>query len=127
MTPDSYKGITKAFQKAYKHSKVTRNAINEELDKILEEVRKAPAWSNGKDFFVDVEIVKNIIKKHKQNLEDNGMYYLTTTAKRRGAKRHIVDKSADINALRRLAQNINEKYIVEIYSGSWQLIERIGG
>lgn len=55
------------------------------------------------------------------------MYYLTTTAKRRGAKKHIVGKNADINALRRLAQNINEKYTVEIYTGSWQLVERIGG
>lgn len=57
------------------------------------------------------------------------MYYLTTRTRRSNARKHkhVIEKDADINALRRLAQNINEKYIVEIYSGSWQLIERIGG
>jgi hypothetical protein len=54
------------------------------------------------------------------------MYYLTTTAKRKNAKRHIVDKGNEIEALRKLGlHNINDKYIVEIFTGRWELVERI--
>ena len=53
------------------------------------------------------------------------MYYLTTTAKRKNAKRHIARKSEDINYLKRLGRNISERYIVEIYNGKWELVETI--
>lgn len=53
------------------------------------------------------------------------MYYLTTTAKRKNAKRHIVTKSNDLEYLRRIGRDINICYITEIYDGKWNLIERI--
>ena len=56
MTPDSYKGITKEFQKAYKHSEVTKNAITEELNKIKNEITML--------LFFDRPNVLNIIEKH---------------------------------------------------------------
>lgn len=52
-------------------------------------------------------------------------YYLTITARRKNAKRHITEKSKDLNILRQLANNINDSYIVSIYDGAWNLIERI--
>lgn len=53
------------------------------------------------------------------------MYYLTITAKRKNAKRHISSKGNDIERLRRLANNINKDYyVVEIYNGKWELVER---
>ena len=52
------------------------------------------------------------------------MYYLTTKAKRKDAKRHIVSKCKDIEYLRTLAKNMNACYIVEIYNGKWELVER---
>ena len=57
---------------------------------------------------------------------ENNMYILTTTAKRKNAKRHIVDKSNNIEPLRKLAQNNIDKdrYVVEIYTGKWELVER---
>lgn len=53
------------------------------------------------------------------------MMYLTITARRKGARRHIVAKSNDIEQLKSLAiNNLNKKlYIVEIYNGRWSLIE----
>lgn len=55
------------------------------------------------------------------------MYILTTTAKRRNGKRHITLKSNDLEHLRDIAQNnINkDRYVVEIYSGNWNLLERM--
>lgn len=54
------------------------------------------------------------------------MYYLTTTAKRKNAKRHIVIKSNDLDYLRNTGKNcINDCYITEIYDGKWDLVERI--
>lgn len=53
------------------------------------------------------------------------MYILTATARRKNSKRHIVDKSESIESLRKLAANLNEKYIVSIYSGSWTFIEEV--
>lgn len=55
------------------------------------------------------------------------MYILTTTAKRKNAKRHITLKSNDLEHLRDIAQNnINkDRYVVEIYSGNWNLLERM--
>lgn len=51
------------------------------------------------------------------------MYYLTTTAKRKNAKRHIVMKSDSIEELKKIAENnINPRYIAEIYDGKWNLI-----
>ena len=53
-------------------------------------------------------------------------YILTITAKRKNGKRHIVTKNSDLNFLRGLGiYNINNKYIVEIYNGNWQLVERV--
>lgn len=53
------------------------------------------------------------------------MYYLTITAKRKNAKRHISSKGNDIERLRRLANNINKDYyVVELYNGKWELVER---
>ncbi len=54
------------------------------------------------------------------------MYILTITARRKNAKRHIVDKSTDINDLRKLANNVNgDRYVIEIYTGRWDLVEVI--
>lgn len=54
------------------------------------------------------------------------MYYLTTTAKRKNAKRHIASKGTDIEYLRNIGKNnINDCYITEIYNGKWELVERI--
>ena len=53
-------------------------------------------------------------------------YILTITAKRRNAKRHIVTKSESLDELRNLGRNnMNDKYIVEIYTGKWELVERV--
>ena len=54
------------------------------------------------------------------------MYYLTITAKRKNAKRHIVTKSDILDKLIKLGKNrINYNYIVEIYTGKWELFERV--
>lgn len=55
------------------------------------------------------------------------MYILTTTAKRKNGNRHITLKSNDLEHLRDIAQNnINkDRYVVEIYSGNWNLLERM--
>lgn len=52
-------------------------------------------------------------------------YILTSTAKRKNAKRHIVAWGVDLETARRLARNINKKYIVEVYTGNWKLVERM--
>lgn len=52
-------------------------------------------------------------------------YILTSTAKRKNAKRHIVVRSDNLEGLKKLAENINKRYIVELYTGNWQLIERL--
>ena len=54
------------------------------------------------------------------------MYILTTTSKRKNAKRHIVTKSESLDKLRDLGKNnMNDKYIVEIYTGKWEIVERV--
>ena len=54
------------------------------------------------------------------------MYILTITAKIKNAKRHIVTKSESLDKLRDLGKNnMNDKYIVEIYTGKWKLVERV--
>lgn len=53
------------------------------------------------------------------------VYYLTVTAKRKNAKRHIVNKSTDIDQLRKTAQVLNKCYTREIYNGKWELVETI--
>ena len=51
-------------------------------------------------------------------------YILTTTAKRKNAKRHIVERSSDINELIKTAEFINrDRYTVEIYNSKWELVE----
>ena len=53
-------------------------------------------------------------------------YILTITSKRKNAKRHMVTKSESLNELRNLGKNnMNDKYIVEIYTGKWELVERV--
>lgn len=52
-------------------------------------------------------------------------YILTMTAKRKNAKRHIVARSVNLEGLKKVAQNLNKKYIVELYTGNWQLVERL--
>ena len=53
-------------------------------------------------------------------------YILTITAKRKNEKRHIVTKSESLDELRNLGRNnINDAYIVEIYTGRWELVERV--
>ena len=47
---------------------------------------------------------------------------LTATARREGAKRHIV-AHGDIEELRRIAQNVNKKYRTVIYTGDWKEVE----
>ena len=58
---------------------------------------------------------------------EEDMYILTTTAKRKNGKRHITLKSNDLYHLRDIAQNnINkDRYVVEIYSCNWSLLERM--
>ena len=53
------------------------------------------------------------------------MYYLTITARRKDAKRHISKRSSSLDELRRLSENLNHRYIIEIYDGKWNLIETI--
>ena len=55
------------------------------------------------------------------------MYYLTHTAKRKNAKRHIAQKSKDLETLRKVAKNWSDRYIAEIYNGKWELVERLKG
>lgn len=53
------------------------------------------------------------------------MMYLITKCNQKNARRHIVTKSNDIEYLRRLSENLNIRYHVEIYDGRWNLIETI--
>lgn len=55
------------------------------------------------------------------------MYYLTTEAKRKGAKRHILTKNNDIEELRRMAYALREMggYTYKIFDGKWELIDEI--
>lgn len=52
-------------------------------------------------------------------------YILVTTPKRKNARRHIAWRGNDIDDLRKSAKYINDRYVVEIYTGNWKLIERI--
>ena len=53
------------------------------------------------------------------------MFYLTITTKRKNAKRHVVNKFKNLEDAKKLSNNINECYIVEIYTGRWEFVERI--
>lgn len=60
------------------------------------------------------------------------MYIVATTAIkkdgtiRKGAKRHLTDRCDTLEKARTYAECINKNlYKVEIYTGNWQLIERI--
>ena len=54
-------------------------------------------------------------------------YILTVTAKRKNAKRHIVERNSNKEHLLKLAkENLNkDRYIVEIYNAKWELLEAI--
>lgn len=54
-------------------------------------------------------------------------YILTVTAKRKNAKRHIVERNNNKEHLLKLAkENLNkDRYIVEIYTAKWELLEAI--
>ena len=58
---------------------------------------------------------------------EEDMYYLTTRTRRKNARkaRSIVTKGNDFEHLCDLAENnINKRYIVEIYNGRWELVKR---
>lgn len=52
------------------------------------------------------------------------MYFLTITAKRKNAKRHIV-KKGKLEDLIKYGRSLGDQYIVEIYDGRWNLVERM--
>ena len=52
-------------------------------------------------------------------------YILTTTAKRKNAKRHIVARSVNMEGLKKLAEFFNDTATTEIYTGNWQLLEGV--
>ena len=52
-------------------------------------------------------------------------YIMTTTAKRKNAKRHIDTRSNSLDYLRAQGLIRNDRYIVEIYNTKWELIERV--
>lgn len=54
------------------------------------------------------------------------MYYLTITARRKNAKRHVVTKSSNLDYLRSFGSHLNEAYKREVYDGRWALVETIG-
>ena len=61
---------------------------------------------------------------------EEDMYYLTTRTRRKNARktRSIVAKGNDFEYLCNLAENnINKKYIVEIYNGRWELVKSFEG
>lgn len=54
------------------------------------------------------------------------MYYVTITAKRKNAKRHIKAKFELYNMALKYAKRLyylNSKYIIEIYDGRWNKAE----
>lgn len=81
----------------------------------------------GEEFIVsNIEEMCDLMRENTYKRRKNTMYYLTTTAKRKNAKRHIVIKSNDLEYLRRIGKDdINDCYITEIYDGKWNLVERI--
>lgn len=53
-------------------------------------------------------------------------YILTTTAKRKGGKRHIVMRSSAYFDMLNTAKHIDKKrYVVEIYKGNWELVKEV--
>ena len=53
-------------------------------------------------------------------------YILTVTARRKNAKRHIVQRTHEYDRLVSIAKGIDkQRYIVEIYTGNWKLVETI--
>ena len=52
------------------------------------------------------------------------MYYVTTTARRKNGKRHIAEKTNDLNKAIETMERINKKYyIVELYNGRWKRLK----
>lgn len=55
------------------------------------------------------------------------MYYITITAKRKNAKRHIVMKSNDFAHIKKMFDMYdNSRYIYEIVNGKWEVLESKG-
>jgi len=57
-------------------------------------------------------------------------YYLTVTARRKNAKRHIITSGfsktfESIADAEKIAANLNKYYIVEIYNSKWELVKVI--
>lgn len=51
------------------------------------------------------------------------MYYLTIKAKRKDAKKHIAKKGHSISELAAFGyNNLNNKYIVEIFDAKWNFV-----
>lgn len=51
-----------------------------------------------------------------------GKYILTITARRKNARRHIVQRSDDLEKLRAFRSDL---YLVRIYDSRWNLIETV--
>ena len=57
------------------------------------------------------------------------MYYVTITAKRKNAKRHIYDRFESYDLAIKYAKKLsyyNSKYIIEIYDGRWNPVYKEG-
>lgn len=52
------------------------------------------------------------------------MYYVTTTARRKNAKRHILEKTKDLQTAMEVMNKMGDRYIIEIYTGKWELVKR---
>lgn len=57
-------------------------------------------------------------------------YYLTITARRKNAKRHIITNGycktfESIADAEKTAANLNKCYIIEIYNSKWELVKVI--
>lgn len=52
-------------------------------------------------------------------------YILTTTVRQKNAKRHVVERSEDIEKLRDFGKRINDRYKVDIYTGTWVFVENV--
>lgn len=50
------------------------------------------------------------------------MYYLTITAKRKNAKRHIFGRYETLDEAVSRVKDINPRYRIEIYTGNWQIV-----
>lgn len=50
------------------------------------------------------------------------MFYVTITARRKNAKRHIAKKCQTFESAIYFAHMLNPSYIIEIFSGDWKKV-----